>query len=105
MHRNDVFHALDSERFYQRRRWGFRQPDGSFLEAPHSIEEFTLYMQDYLTEAIRQLSRLPEPDARTVATDTLRKVVTLGVACFEQHGVACRDVMIPVTNGRDGQPA
>jgi hypothetical protein len=105
MLRRDVFGKFDSERQYQIRRWGVRQADGSFTEVPKSIEEYVLYMEDYLHEARHQLSRLPEPEARDVALDTLRKVVTLGIACFEQHGVKGRNPNALVINGRDGQPA
>lgn len=105
MKRITVYAALETERQYQIKRWGVRQADGSFREVPHSVEDFVLYMEDYLHEARHQLSRLPEPEARDVALDTLRKVVTMGIACFEQHGVQRRDPNVPVINGRDGQPA
>ena len=61
-----------------------------------------VYMQDYLTEAFHQISRTNSDES---ALDTLRKVVTLGVACFEQHGVSERDLSVPIINGRDGKPA
>lgn len=101
MERKAVYEAFDSEREYQLRRWGVRQEDGSFQEIPKSIEEYVLYMEDYLDEARTQLSRMAEPQARTAALDTLRKVVTLGIACFEQHGVEPRVTGL-VVNGRDG---
>jgi hypothetical protein len=94
--------ALVSEREYQLKRWGVRLGDGSFSEVRKSIEEFVLYMEDYLHEARHQLSRLPEPEARQVALATLRKVVTMGVACFEMHGIEPRDPKALVINGRDG---
>jgi hypothetical protein len=35
----------------------------------------------------------------------MRKVVALGIACFEQHGIAPRDLSAGVVNGHDGLPA
>ncbi len=97
---DDVCAAIAVERDYQRERWGFRQLDGSFVEATHSVEEFIVYMDSYLSEAKHQISREPGNQS---ALDTLRKVVCLGIACFEQHGVPQRE-MVDVINGRDGQP-
>ena len=99
--RCQVFDRLNDERDYQIRRWGVRQEDGTLIEAAHSVEEFLLYMQDYLTSAIHRISR--EPDAHG-GLGEMRKVVTLGIACMEQHGAPCRD-LTNVTNGRDGLPA
>lgn len=97
-----IMAALKTERQYQVRRWGVRQPDGTFQELPHSKEDFLLYMQDYLSEAIRQISRSGDEQP---ALETIRKVVTLGIACFEQHGVPERELQAAVINGRDGLPA
>jgi hypothetical protein len=103
--RKDVFTALDTERIYQKRRWGVRSPydAGEFTEQKKPIESFILYMEDYLQEARRAASRLP--DGYRTALDALRKVVALGVACFEQHGVAPRRLYETVINGHDGQAA
>lgn len=104
MNRAEVFAAIDTEREYQIRRWGFRD-ENRMIEAPHSLEEFLLYMEDYMHEARHQLSRLPEPEAREIALHTLRKVVTLGIAAHEQLGCPHRDLSVGVINGRDGLPA
>jgi hypothetical protein len=85
---------------------GFRnlgdQGEITFEEAPHEVEAFIVYMEDYLTEARRQISREAGPEN---ALATLRKVVTLGLSCFEEHGVPDRDLSQPITNGRDGMLA
>lgn len=98
--RERVFKALEDERFYQLKRWGERQSDGTFAEKPHSIGEFILYMEDYLEAARKAASRLPDED--DTALHELRKVVTLGIACFEQHDCPIRDFSKPIFNGRDG---
>lgn len=77
-----VLDAFRSERAYQLRRWGFRQPDGSMCEAPHSVADFILYMQDYYHEARHKATR----EAGIAASaDALRKIVCLAIACLEQH--------------------
>lgn len=89
--REQVYDALDSEREYQRRRALVAGKPG---EAQHSVEEFVLYMDDYMRELKTQLARTWTPDgsAPTAALDTLRKVTALGVACMEQHGAPLRTV-------------
>lgn len=100
--RTNVFHALDTERDYQLRRWGFRQPNGTMREAEHSVCDFITYMQHYMTKTLAAASEVAGNDA---ALEMMRKVVALGVACFEQHGIAPRDLTKPVINGRDGLQA
>jgi len=101
MARRAVYAALDSERNYQERRWGYRQAGGLMLEPEHCICDFLLYMQDYLAQAIHAAATTPGYDK---TLDILRKVITLGIACSEQHGIPIRPDG-PVTNGRDGKPA
>jgi hypothetical protein len=75
---NVILDALRSERDYQRRRWGLRQPDGTFTETKCSVADFVLYMQDYYSEA-RHAARLNIP----ASLESLRKVIGLGFACLE----------------------
>lgn len=98
--RQDVFAAIESERLYQVAKWGYRQPDGSLTEAKHGVCDYLCYMHDYLEAAIKAASRQPGNNG---ALEELRKVVTLGVACFEQHGIKPRD-LAGVANARDGLP-
>lgn len=92
--RQDVYAALDSERRYQQSRAEAVSGVGSG-EHRHSVEEFVLYMDDYMTELKHQLSRTwtPTGSANDVpaALHTLRKVVALGVACMEQNGAPKRE--------------
>jgi len=76
-----VIDAFRAERYYQLRRWGYRQPNGSFTEATHSIADFVVYMQDYYVEARHKVSREAGNDT---SLEVLRKIVCLGIACLEQ---------------------
>ena len=79
---SDIFALLRNEREYHLRRWGNRQPDGTFVEQPHSIGEFLIYMRDYYEEATHGLTR--NAGSRETLF-SLRKIVALGLACLEQN--------------------
>lgn len=79
MKREQVYKVIDGERAYQDNRWGQKQT---------TIGQYIVYMQDYLTESIHHLARENTNDK---ALESLRKVVALGVACFEEHGVPERN--------------
>lgn len=96
-----VFDIIVGERQYQARRWGEREWNGLFRERSQTVGEFLVYMKHYLDEAFMLASTEPGYEK---TLDTLRKVVALGVACFEQHGVPPRDNS-HVINGRDGLSA
>jgi hypothetical protein len=83
--RAEVYAAIDSERDYQ----DMRKHRDSGAET-HSPEEFLLYMQDYLTEAVHAAARLWGPEAKPKIMEIVRKVTALGVACMEQHGAPKR---------------
>jgi hypothetical protein len=89
--REEVYKAIDSERNYQTTRG---EAAGTAPETlrPHSVEEFILYMQDYIREITTQLSRTWTLDraAPPEALDTLRKITALGVTAMEQHGAPLR---------------
>jgi hypothetical protein len=93
-----VLSELWRERRYQKFRWGFRQEDGSFIENHHAVSSYIVFMQDYLTEAIHYASR---EEGFCNALDSLRKVVALGIRCFEEHGVPPRCFDDPIINARD----
>lgn len=81
--RAEVYDAIDSEREYQERRWGGHR---------HEAESYCLFMEDYLQQARHQASRTDftiDSELRAYL-DTIRKVVTLGVACMEEHGAPQR---------------
>lgn len=87
MDRKEIYSRIDDERYYQAVRWGtFHSNAGGDhpVDRPKPVESFILYMEDYLQQARHQISR---EEGHDNALDSLRKVVALGVACFEQHGV------------------
>ena len=85
--RSDVYAAIDSERQYQDGMWNSSTTTSGGL---HSLEEWVVYMQSYLNQAVEQLSRNPKQIGDPLALHTIRKIATMGVACMEQHGAPRR---------------
>ena len=83
--RPQVFHAIDTEREYQRQRWG----EGG--EA-HTPLEYLDYIQDYTNEAMHRLSRTSDEAALKATQDSLRKIAALAVCALERHGVEPRQL-------------
>jgi len=83
--RNEVYTRLDSEREYQDNRWV--GPDGPHVHTP---TEWLVYIQDYLTEAIRFSSREDAITADVKVMDSLRKIAGMCVAAAEQNGMNFR---------------
>jgi hypothetical protein len=86
--REQVYRALDGERDYQDLRWNAQKT--TLSEGRHTLEEWIVYMEDYLAEAKHALSRNPAPQAQELALPIVRKVTAMGVACMEQHGAPSR---------------
>lgn len=101
MLRQEVFSRLIGEREYQIRRWGVEQPDGCLAEKYHELPAWITFMRDYLDTAQHLATTLPDENQAEVL-DAMRKVVTLGIAAFEQHGLPFR-LGGPVINGRNGK--
>ncbi len=78
---NEVFSAVHDERVYQDRKWG--NPD----QHPHEVGGYITLMRKLLNDAEVAWCTSRGDDG---ALDELRKVVAVGVACMEQHGVAPR---------------
>jgi hypothetical protein len=91
LNREEVYKALDSERDYQDLRWNEKTTS---TKGKHSVAEFVLFMEDYLAEARKFLSRNPEPEASELALANVRKIAAMGVACMEQNGAPMR--VLPV---------
>jgi hypothetical protein len=83
--RDYVFTAIDTEREYQRQRWG------AGGEA-HSPLEYLAYVQDYVNEAMHRLSRESDAEALKATQDSLRKIAALAVCALELHGVNMRSL-------------
>lgn len=85
--REIVYEAINGEREYQDKRWNV---DTTTTAGLHSVTEFVLFMEYYLTEARRSLSTQGDPKASHDGLDFVRKVTALGVACMEQNGIVER---------------
>lgn len=83
--RSRVYKAIDGERDYQS-KW-----DDVESQNKHSVEEYIMYMEDYLAEAKHLLCRNASEEVRQEALHGMRKVTALGVACLEQHGAPRRE--------------
>lgn len=81
MRRDQVYELIDSERDYQDQKWGKGHDE------QNNVCNYILYMQHHLGKAASlastELNNKP-------ALDELRKVVALGIACFEQLGLPKR---------------
>ena len=78
--RKEVFTAIESERDYQDDKWG--------LEDTHSLEEWVLYMEEYLSKARNALVEAEDEDE---ALENVRKVAGLAVAAMQDHGAPQRE--------------
>ena len=88
--REEVYSALDSERDYQQSRAAEAHPEHP-EEHIHSVNDYVVYMDDYMNELKHQLSRIWVPEGQIPeALNTLRKITALGVAAMEQNGAPLR---------------
>jgi hypothetical protein len=71
--RGAVFQKITRERAYQEHKW---------RDNPHTVGEWLLIMQAELDEA-KEAWHHPD-DAKTL--DEILQVISVGVACLEQHG-------------------
>jgi len=85
----DVLAAVIGERSYQDQKWGTIQ------QHPHEVGGYITLMRKLLTDAEAAWSSSRGDEA---ALNELRKVVAVGVACFEQHGVPSRRRKEPAMN-------
>lgn len=82
MKRIEIYKVIDEERSYQDDRWG-----GDSHDSKKSVGDFIIYMEEYISRA-KKIYTTDAPVRDSL--NELRKVVTLGVACFEQHRVPRR---------------
>jgi hypothetical protein len=85
--RDEAWAAIESELDYQIARWN---KETTVTEGKHSVAEFTVFMQDYLREAMTVLSRNGEPGASEQALHIIRKITAMGVSCMMQNGAPHR---------------
>jgi hypothetical protein len=74
-----IYPTLDAERDYQDLKWG---EAGS----KKSIENYLVYIQSYLNDATKAITHAETEQAH----HALRKLVALGIACFEDNGILPR---------------
>lgn len=86
--REEVYAAIDGELDYQLAMSANAHGDPA-EEGRKKLEQFVLYMDDYMREPKTQLSRTCT-DAYRLPLDTLRKVTALGVAAMVVHGAPKR---------------
>jgi len=80
--RGAVFDAIGTERIYQELKWGTLQ------EHPQSVGAYLTLMRVHLADAEAAWAR---SNGDAMALDRLRRVLAIGVACGEQHGMPKRD--------------
>jgi len=86
--RNEVYHAIDTERDYQDKKWNV---DTTISKNEHETwEEWLVYINDYVQEAMHVASRLPRQDGNPIIADNVRKVAALCVAAMENIGAVDR---------------
>jgi hypothetical protein len=90
--REEVFAVIDGERRYQQQ---MVEKAGRFTEDDKPLEAYVLYMDQYLNNVKNDLSFVWGPESIRKALDGLRKVVALGVAAMETHGVQPRVAPTP----------
>ena len=79
--RKDVFFAIEQERDHQDKKLG------TLDEHPHEVGSWITIMRQLLNDAERAYM---SQRGDIGALEELRKVVAVGVACMEQHGVPPR---------------
>lgn len=98
--RAEVYTAIDGERLYQQAMASNAHGDPT-NDRTKSLEEFALYIDDYVTELTNQLSRTWGPDAYVKPLNTLRKIAALAVAAMEVWGAPQRTTPTAHKDGAD----
>lgn len=93
VNRKRAFEAIDSEREYQDRKWG------SLSEHSHEVGGWLSLMRVHLARANDAWAS--NSDDREALRE-LRKVLAIGTACAEQHGLEARSNTQPVESKRSG---
>jgi hypothetical protein len=81
MERINVYAAIDTEREWQDRKWG------TVAQHPHEVGGWITLMRKLLNDA--EAAWCSE-DGDIQALEEIRKVLAVGVACAEQHGLKGR---------------
>lgn len=81
MPRSRVYEVIDTERSFQDRKWG------DIEDHPHEVGAWLTIMRTLLRDAEKAWAGQADDRA---ALNEIRKVIAVGVACCEQHGVETR---------------
>jgi hypothetical protein len=81
MNQQSVFEVIASERDYQDQKWG------TPAEHPHDVGGYLTLIDVHLQRA-KNAWATSNSDA--AALESLRKLLAIGVACAEQHGIRGR---------------
>ena len=79
--RAKVFAAIGTERYYQELKWG------PLEDHPQSVGAYLTLMRVHLSDAEAAWAR---SSGDVMALDRIRRVLAIGVACGEQHGMPRR---------------
>lgn len=82
--------SIQTEREYQDRKWG------SPAQHPHEVGAWLALMQVHLTKAMTEWAGANNDHTALIE---LRKVLAIGVACAEQHGLPHRAKGTPASEG------
>jgi hypothetical protein len=81
MTRGNVYDAIDSERDFQDRKWG------TIEQHPHEVAGWLTLIRQHLRDSEEAWSG---GSSDYVALQEIRKILAIGVACAEQHGIQTR---------------
>jgi hypothetical protein len=100
MKREDVYKLIDGERDYQDAKWNSSTTTSDGI---HSVEEWIVYIEDYLNEAKHILARLDKKHADVDAMIIMRKVAAMAVCAMEQHDTQPRygKLVVLCVHGKD----
>ena len=87
MPREQVYALIDGERAYQAARWN---ENTTTSKGDHSLEEWFMYIEDYVNEAKHILSREARQTSDPKAQAIMRKVAALAVSAMENLGAPAR---------------
>ena len=83
--RKQVYDLIDGERDYQDKKWqGEEYRD-------HSIEEWLIYMEDYINEAKHYFAREPYEIRTPKGQAIMRKIAAMAVCAMESNGAPPRE--------------
>jgi hypothetical protein len=83
MKREQVYILIDDERDYQDKKWG--------VNKLNSLEEWLVYIEDYLNETKHLLSRTSNSIDYDKAKCNIRKIAAMAVCALEQHTAISRE--------------